>query len=144
MSGRVATIVPMNHCKELPGSRPLVAALLAVSWGAAVSAQTIVPTGSTRSARWLTGTCPTAGSRRIRHRRPSQRSVGASPRVHEERIQGRLATAQVSVGGRSYLIVDPAAGRYDRQADNSGRRVTPVLGELFRFSPSFLHDGNHP
>ena len=39
---------------------------------------------------------------------------------------------QVSVGGRSYLIVDPAAGRYDRQADNGGRRVTPVL-ELFRF-----------
>lgn len=59
--------------------------------------------------------------------------AAAPLQVHEERIQGRLASAQVSVGGRSYLIVDPAAGRYDRQADNSGRRVTPVLWQLFRF-----------
>ena len=59
--------------------------------------------------------------------------AAAPLQVHEERVQGRLASAQVSVGGRSYLIVDPAAGRYDRQADNSGRRVTPVLWQLFRF-----------
>lgn len=53
--------------------------------------------------------------------------------VREARVQGRLASAQVSVGGRAYLVVDPAAGRYDRQADNGGRRVTPVLWQLFRF-----------
>jgi hypothetical protein len=63
----------------------------------------------------------------------AQDGAAAPLQVHEERIQGRLASAQVSVGGRSYLIVDPAAGRYDRQADNSGRRVTPVLWQLFRF-----------
>lgn len=63
----------------------------------------------------------------------AQDGAAAPLQVHEERVQGRLASAQVSVGGRSYLIVDPAAGRYDRQADNSGRRVTPVLWQLFRF-----------
>lgn len=123
----------MNHCKSSPGSRPLVAALLAVSWGAAVSAQTIVPTGSTEvpdgSPALARQQAAVASGTDALHSEAS----GASPRVHEERIQGRLATAQVSVGGRSYLIVDPAAGRYDRQADNSGRRVTPVLWELFRF-----------
>lgn len=54
--------------------------------------------------------------------------------VNEERIQGRLATARVSVGGgRTYSVVDPSVGRFDRQADNAGRRVTPALWELFRF-----------
>lgn len=58
----------------------------------------------------------------------------ADDSVNEERIQGRLATARVSVGGgRTYSVVDPSAGRFDRQADNAGRRVTPALWELFRF-----------
>jgi hypothetical protein len=54
--------------------------------------------------------------------------------VEEERIQGRLANARVSVGGaRGYTIVDPAVGRADRQQDNGGKRVSPSLWELFRF-----------
>ncbi len=63
----------------------------------------------------------------------TQNAAAASLSIREERVQGRLANAQVSVGGRSYLIVDPAAGRFDRQAGNGGRRVTPSLWELFRF-----------
>lgn len=54
--------------------------------------------------------------------------------VNEERIQGRLANARVSVGGaRGYTIVDPDAGRSDRQSDNGGKRLSPSLWELFRF-----------
>lgn len=54
--------------------------------------------------------------------------------VEEERIQGRLANARVSVGGgKGYTIVDPAVGRADRQPDNGGKRVSPSLWELFRF-----------
>jgi len=30
-------------------------------------------------------------------------------------------------------VVDPSAGRFDRQADNAGRHVAPALWELFRF-----------
>ncbi len=54
--------------------------------------------------------------------------------VNEERIQGRLATASVSVGGaKGYTIVDPDAGRADRQPNNGGKRLSPSLWELFRF-----------
>lgn len=54
--------------------------------------------------------------------------------VEEERVQGRLANARVSVGGaRSYTVVDPNAGRTDRQADNGGKRISPSLWQLFRF-----------
>jgi len=63
-------------------------------------------------------------------------SVKAAGRmlVEEERIQGRLANAHVSVGGgKGYTIVDPAAGRVDRQSDNGGKRLSPSLWELFRF-----------
>ena len=54
--------------------------------------------------------------------------------VNEERIQGRLASARVSVGGvKGYTVVDPDAGRVDRQSDNGGKRLSPSLWELFRF-----------
>lgn len=54
--------------------------------------------------------------------------------VEEERVQGRLASAHVRVGGaKGYTIVDPNVGRTDRQADNGGKRVSPSLWELFRF-----------
>ena len=54
--------------------------------------------------------------------------------VEEERVQGRLANARISVGGgKGYTVVDPNAGRTDRQADNGGKRVNPSLWELFRF-----------
>ncbi|MEO7252617.1 MAG: hypothetical protein ABIZ64_00085 [Casimicrobium sp.] len=54
--------------------------------------------------------------------------------VNEERIQGRLATATVSVGGaKGYTVVDPDAGRSDRQPNNGGKRLSPSLWELLRF-----------
>jgi len=54
--------------------------------------------------------------------------------VEEERVQGRLANARISVGGgKGYTVVDPGAGRTDRQADNGGKRLSPSLWELFRF-----------
>ena len=60
--------------------------------------------------------------------------VSASVIVEEERVQGRLANAHIRVGGaKGYTVVDPNAGRTDRQADNSGKRVSPSLWELFRF-----------
>ena len=60
--------------------------------------------------------------------------ASASVIVEEERVQGRLANARISVGGgKGYSVVDPNAGRTDRQADNGGKRVNPSLWELFRF-----------
>lgn len=60
--------------------------------------------------------------------------ASASVIVEEERVQGRLAQARVSVGGgKAYTVVDPNVGRTDRQADNGGKRVSPSLWELFRF-----------
>lgn len=54
--------------------------------------------------------------------------------VNEERVQGRLAAAHVSLGGaRGYTVVDPDAGRSDRQSGNGGKRLSPSLWELFRF-----------
>ena len=54
--------------------------------------------------------------------------------VNEERIQGRLASASVNVGGaKGYTVVDPDAGRSDRQPNNGGKRLSPSLWELFRF-----------
>ena len=54
--------------------------------------------------------------------------------VNEERIQGRLASASVIVGGaKGYTVVDPDAGRSDRQPNNGGKRLSPSLWELFRF-----------
>lgn len=54
--------------------------------------------------------------------------------VSEERVQGRLASAHVSLGGaRGYTVVDPDAGRSDRQNGNGSKRLSPSLWELFRF-----------
>jgi hypothetical protein len=62
------------------------------------------------------------------------RSSEAVVTVDEERVQGRLATAKVSVaGGKGYTVVDPAAGHTDRPAGNAGKRVSPSLWELLRF-----------
>ena len=60
--------------------------------------------------------------------------ASASVIIGEERVQGRLSNARISVGGgKGYTVVDPNAGRTDRQADNGGKRVNPSLWELFRF-----------
>jgi hypothetical protein len=64
---------------------------------------------------------------------PSSGASGAIV-VNEERVQGRLAAAHVSLGGaRGYTVVDPDAGRSDRQSGNGGKRLSPSLWELFRF-----------
>lgn len=84
-----------------------------------------VPDGAPQLAKEMTisNTSPAAG-----------RASDAAVTVEEERVQGRLATAKVSViGGKGYTVVDPAAGRSDRQADNAGKRVSPSLWELLRF-----------
>ena len=54
--------------------------------------------------------------------------------VSEERIQGRLASASVSIGGaKGYTVIDPNAGRTDRDAANGGKRLSPSIWEVFRF-----------
>lgn len=66
---------------------------------------------------------------------PGRSAISASTVVtSEERIQGRLASARVSVGGaKGYTVVDPDAGRTDRQSDHGGKRLSPSIWELFRF-----------
>ena len=52
----------------------------------------------------------------------------------ETRIQGRLASANVSVGGaKGYTVVDPDVGRSSRQSNNGGKRLSPSIWEMFRF-----------
>ena len=59
---------------------------------------------------------------------------GASVIVDEERVQGRLSAAHVSfAGSKGYTIVDPNAGRTNRDATNGSKRVTASLWELLRF-----------
>lgn len=59
---------------------------------------------------------------------------GASVIVDEERVQGRLSAAHVSIAGsKGYTIVDPNAGRTNRDATNGSKRVTASLWELLRF-----------
>ncbi len=108
--------------------------MFAMSLATMAAAQAAAPAGSVE----VPDGAPILGSQDVAAAssagaRPPQEGATTSLQVREERIQGRLASAQVSVGGRSYLIVDPAVGRYDRQADNAGRRVTPVLWQLLRF-----------
>lgn len=62
------------------------------------------------------------------------RSTELAISVDEERVQGRLSSAKVSVsGGKGYTVVDPAAGRVDRPASNAGKRISPPVWELLRF-----------
>ena len=91
----------------------------------AASARTEVPDGAPELAaeKTVSNTSVTAAPK-----------ASASVIVEEERVQGRLANARISVGGaKGYTVVDPNAGRTDRQADNGGKRVSPSLWELFRF-----------
>ncbi len=125
----------MNHSNRFFLLDRCAAALLAMSLSTAALAQATAPAGSAEvpDGAPILGKQEVAAASNANAGARAQDGAAAPLQVHEERIQGRLASAQVSVGGRSYLIVDPAAGRYDRQADNSGRRVTPVLWQLFRF-----------
>lgn len=84
----------------------------------AATARTEVPDGSPALAaeKTVSNTSITA---------PSKTTTYVT--VDEERVQGRLASAHVRTGGSNgYTIVDPNAGRTDRQADNGGKRVSPT------------------
>ena len=96
----------------------------------AASAQTEVPDGSPQLAPEKAISNTSTGATGASN---PGRSAGTVI-VSEERIQGRLASASVSVGGvKGYTIVDPDAGRSDRQPNNGGKRLSPSLWELLRF-----------
>ena len=111
---------------------------------ASVSAQTVptppviappteVPDGSPQLAPEKVISNTTSGTTGAANPGRSANAAG-SVIVNEERIQGRLASAHVSVGGtKGYTIVDPDAGRTDRRSGNGGKRLTPSIWELFRF-----------
>lgn len=95
-----------------------------------VSSQTEVPDGSPKLAQEKVISNTSSGVTGSSHQGRSANAVV----VIEERIQGRLASAHVSVGGaKGYTVVDPDVGRADRQSDNGGKRLSPSLWELFRF-----------
>ena len=97
---------------------------------AAVPSQNEVPDGAPQLAPEKVISNTSAAVTGASNAGRSERSVI----VNEERIQGRLATASVSVGGaKGYMVVDPDAGRSDRQPSNGGKRLSPSLWELFRF-----------
>ena len=109
---------------QAPAS-PATAAAPAAPATAAAPARSDVPDGAPELAaeKTISNTSVTAPIK------PSTSVI-----VEEERVQGRLANAHVRVGGaKGYAVVDPNAGRVDRQADNGGKRVSPSLWELFRF-----------
>ena len=97
---------------------------------AAAPAQTEVPDGSPQLAQEKSiGNMSTGTTGASNPGRSSSTVV-----VNEERIQGRLSSARVSVGGaKGYTVFDPDAGRTDRQSDHGAKRLTPSIWELFRF-----------
>ena len=97
---------------------------------AAAPSQTEVPDGSPQLAQEkVIGNTSSAATGSANQGRSASTVI-----VNEERIQGRLASARVSVGGaKGYTVVDPDVGRSDRQPDNGGKRLSPSLWELFRF-----------
>lgn len=127
----------------LPRSSPLSAVALSLACCAAF-AQTLAapatPGGPATAAAPARTEVPDGAPELAAEKTVSNTSVAAPGKsstsviVEEERVQGRLANAHVRVGGaRGYMVVDPNAGRTDRQADNGGKRVSPSLWELFRF-----------
>ena len=97
---------------------------------AAAPSQTEVPDGSPQLAQEKSiGNTSTGTTGASNPGRSSSTVV-----VNEERIQGRLSSARVSVGGaKGYTVVDPDAGRADRQSDHGGKRLSPSIWEVFRF-----------
>ena len=51
----------------------------------------------------------------------------------ESTITAGLALGTPLIFARGYTVVDPDAGRSDRQSGNGGKRLSPSLWELFRF-----------
>ncbi len=115
-------LVAFSACSAFAAETTL-AAVPAV--GGAAPARVEVPDGAPQLAKEMSINNMSASA---------DRSSDHALLVEEERVQGRLATAKVSVaGGKGYMVVDPAVGRTDRPADNAGKRVSPPLWELFRF-----------
>ena len=124
-SDQLAALALSLACSAVFAQTPAASTTPAVAATVATAARTEVPDGAPElaSEKTVTNTSVTA---------PGKASTSVI--VDEERVQGRLANAHVRVGGtRGYTIVDPNAGRTDRQADNAGKRLSPSLWELFRF-----------
>ena len=123
--------------RYLPRSKQLSAFVLSLACCAAFAQTPAVPAVPATPARI---DVPDGAPELAADKTVNNTSVTATPKasasviVEEERVQGRLANARISVGGaKGYTVVDPNAGRTDRQADNGGKRVSPSLWELFRF-----------
>jgi hypothetical protein len=122
-----------------------VATLLCAAWVSHAAAQTPVPPPPTVAPSAvvpsaLRSEVPDGAPQLPAEKVVTNASVTATGKsstsviVEEERVQGRLASAHVSVGGaKGYSVVDPTVGRIDRSADNGGKRVRPSMWELLRF-----------
>ena len=124
-SDQLAALALSLACCAVFAQTPAASTTPAVAATVATAARTEVPDGAPElaSEKTVNNTSVTA---------PGKASTSVI--VDEERVQGRLANAHVRVGGaKGYTVVDPNAGRTDRQADNGGKRLSPSLWELFRF-----------
>ena len=122
---QLAALALSLACCAVFAQTPAASTTSTVPATVATAARTEVPDGAPElaSEKTVNNTSVTA---------PAKASTSVI--VEEERVQGRLASAHVRVGGaRGYTIVDPNAGRTDRQADNAGKRLSPSLWELLRF-----------
>jgi hypothetical protein len=121
------TSVSRSLCRSLLIGVASIAAFSAFTANAQTTEKTTrvdVPDGAPQLAR------ETVVSDKSTDPKSESRSVIEST----ERVQGRLASERVTVGGgQSYLIVDPNAGKIDRASVNNGRRTVPSQWELFRF-----------
>ncbi|TAG00147.1 MAG: hypothetical protein EAZ43_14280 [Betaproteobacteria bacterium] len=111
--------------------------VIALSIGLA-HGQAVVPAAPAAPANSANSSAPDGSPALPKETTISQKSVTPSSELDsvvlsEERVEGRLASARVGGAANSYLIVDPNAGRTDRAASNSGKRVTPSQWQLFRF-----------
>ena len=129
-----STIRPVSHVAPWSATAGAVSILLVAStFAQSVPALAVVPS----SAEVPDGAPQLAQEKTISNASTGATSVSRAPGgivVNEERVQGRLAAAHVNLGGaRGYTVVDPDAGRSDRQSGNGGKRLSPSLWELFRF-----------
>lgn len=137
LPGTINQIMSAFTPRYLPRSKQLSALVLSLVCCAAFAQTPALPAVPATPAR---SDVPDGAPELAAEKTVSNTSVTAAPKasasviVEEERVQGRLANAHVRVGGaKGYTVVDPNAGRTDRQADNAGKRVNPSLWELFRF-----------
>lgn len=132
----------MNAFLSYPVSRAALCSATAGAVGILLVTSTFAQSAPTPAAVPASAEVPDGAPQLAQEKAISNASTGgtASNRasgaivVTEERVQGRLAAAHVSVGGaRGYTVVDPDAGRSDRQSGNGVKRLSPSLWELLRF-----------